>query len=184
MIAEECTMVAEPGDFDSLFALCYDELREIARRHLRGERSGHTLAATALVHEAYLKLSGRPEFQWGETVHFRAFVSKAMRHVLVDHARARFAKKRGGDVIHVTLQPDSVAAEQPSTDLIELDEALVQLGLHDPRLVRVVECRCFGGLTVPETAEALGLSTSTVERDWTRARAYLRQLLGSPSREG
>jgi RNA polymerase sigma factor (TIGR02999 family) len=167
------------GDFDSLFALCYDELREIARRHLRRERSGHTLAATALVHEAYLKLAERPEFAWGESVRFRAFVSRAMRHVLVDHARGRNTRKRGGEVIHVTLQPGVVGSAQPATDLLELDEALAQLAIHDPRLVRVVECRFFGGLTVTETAEALGISPSTVERDWTRARAYLHQLLYS-----
>lgn len=166
-----------PGEFDRLFALFYDELREIARRHLRRERAGHTLVTTALVHEAYLKLSERPEIEWRESVRFRAFVSKAMRHVLIDHARGRGTRKRGGEVIHVTLQPGSVASEQPSVDLIELDEALSQLASHDPRLERVVECRFFGGLSTGETAEVLGVSSSTVERDWTRAKAYLYHLL-------
>ncbi|CAN5710200.1 MAG: sigma-70 family RNA polymerase sigma factor [Gemmatimonadetes bacterium] len=169
-------------DFDGLFALCYDELREIARRHLRHERSGHTLVATALVHEAYIKLANRPEVEWGESVRFRAFVSKAMRHVLVDHARGRNTRKRGGEVIHVTLQPGLVAAEQPSIDLIEFDDALCQLATLDPRLVQVVECRCFGGLGLQDTAAALGVSSRTVERDWTRAKAYLRQLLAGDPR--
>jgi len=173
--------VGPAGEFDRLFALFYDELRDIAHRHLRREREGHTLVTTALVHEAYLKLSDRPEFEWGESVRFRAFVSRAMRHVLVDHARGRGAQKRGGDAIHVTLQTGGGwgAEEPPALALVDLDEALTTLAGHDPRLERVVECRFFGDLSIQETAEALGISTSTVERDWTRAKAYLHQLLRS-----
>jgi RNA polymerase sigma factor (TIGR02999 family) len=167
-----------PSDFDQLFALFYEELREIARLHLRRERDDHTLQTTALVHEAYVKLSARPEIEWREPARFRAFVSKAMRHVLIDHARSRATDKRGGGAIHVTLVP-GLDATQPeaSVDLLDLDRALEQLGAFDERLVQVVECRFFGGLTAQETADTLEISTSTVERDWTRARVYLRRLL-------
>lgn len=165
-------------EFDRLFALFYPELREIARRHLRRERSGHTLQTTALVHEAYVKLGDRPEITWREPARFRAFVSKAMRHVLIDHARGRATHKRGGAAVQVTLQPGMAVAEPAWTvDLLDLDRALEQLGAYDDRLVRVVECRFFGGLTANEIAEALAISPSTVERDWTRAKAYLHRML-------
>lgn len=165
-------------EFDRLFALFYPELREIARRHLRRERSGHTLQTTALVHEAYVKLGDRPELTWREPARFRAFVSKAMRHVLIDHARGRATHKRGGGAVQVTLQPGLAVADPAwSVDLLDLDRALERLGEHDSRLVRVVECRFFGGLTANETAAALEISPSTVERDWTRARAYLHRML-------
>ncbi len=168
----------ESTEFDRLFTLYYEELREIARRHLRRERTGHTLQTTALMHEAYVKLGDRPEIEWREPVRFRAFVSKAMRHVLIDHARGRATHKRGGDAIQVTLQTELGGPEQTSPiELLDLDRALTQLGAHDPRLVRVVECRFFGGLTAAEIAETLGISTSTVERDWARAKAYLHRLL-------
>lgn len=168
----------EALEFDRLFSLFYDELREIARRHLRRERSGHTLQTTALVHEAYVKLGARPEIPWREPARFRAFVSKAMRHVLIDHARSRATDKRGGGALHVTLQPGIGTAQQPSpVHLLDLDRALTQLGAYDARLARVVECRFFGGLTARETAEALDISPSTVERDWTRAKTYLYHLL-------
>lgn len=166
------------SEFDRLFALFYPELREIARRHLRHERSGHTLQTTALVHEAYVKLGDRPEISWRDPARFRAFVSKAMRHILIDHARGRATHKRGAGAIQVTLQP-GMAVDDPSwsVELLDLDRALERLGAHDSRLVRVVECRFFGGLTVNEIAEALEISTSTVERDWTRAKAYLHRML-------
>jgi RNA polymerase sigma factor (TIGR02999 family) len=166
------------SEFDRLFTLYYDELREIARHHLRGERIGHTLQTTALMHEAYIKLSDRPEIEWREPVRFRAFISKAMRHILIDHARGRATHKRGGGAVQITLETQMGAAEETSPiDLLDLDRALTQLGAHDARLVRVVECRFFGGLSAREIAEALEISPSTVERDWTRAKAYLHRLL-------
>lgn len=165
-------------DFDRLFALYYEELREIASRHLRREREGHTLQPTALIHEAYLKLSERPRIEWLEPVRFRAFVSKAMRQILIDHARGRATQKRGGDPVQITLHSELVGTEATSTvDLLDLDRALTRLGRQDPRLARVVECRFFGGLNARETAETLTISTSTVERDWARAKAYLHRLL-------
>lgn len=164
-------------EFDRLFALFYPELREIARHHLRRERRGHTLQTTALVHEAYIKLGDRPELTLRDPARFRAFVSKAMRHILIDHARGRATQKRGAGAIQITLQPGMAIADPPTVDLLDLDRALERLGALDARLVRVVECRFFGGLTANETAEALEVSTSTVERDWTRAKAYLHRML-------
>jgi RNA polymerase sigma-70 factor, ECF subfamily len=168
--------------FDRLFSLFYDDLRQIARRHLRNERAEHTLAATALVHEAYLKLEHRAEGPWRDRQRFLAFISRAMRRILVDHARRRGASKRGGEYAMVTLHPDSARVHPRSADLLALDDALVLLGARDARLERVVECRFFGGLSSEETAEALGVSLRTAERDWARARAYLHELLeGEPA---
>jgi RNA polymerase sigma-70 factor, ECF subfamily len=163
-------------EFDRLFALLYNELRDIAHRQLQGERADHTLGTTALVHEAYMRLSQREEIPWREPQRFRAFVATAMRRILVDHARRRRADKRGGGAIMVTLE--GVAARQGNpVDLIALDDALARLGARDARLEQVVECRFFGGLSVEETARALSVSLRTAERDWTRARAYLKELL-------
>jgi RNA polymerase sigma factor (TIGR02999 family) len=163
-------------EFDRLFAVLYDDLRAIARRHLRRERPGHTLVTTALVHEAYLRLEHRPEIPWDDRQRFLAFISRAMRRILVDHARRHGAAKRGGGKV-VTLQPAAAPIHPRSTDLLALDEALQRLGAKDDRLERVVECRFFGGLSSEETAEALGVSLRTAERDWTRAKAYLYELL-------
>jgi RNA polymerase sigma-70 factor, ECF subfamily len=168
---------AERVEFDRLFALLYDDLRLMARRHLRREREDHTLAATALVHEAWLKLEHRDDLPWRDRARFLAFISMAMRRILVDHARRRNASKRGGSYAVVTLQPGAGAVQPRSADLLALDAALEQLGELDPRLEQVVECRFFGGLSAGETAQALDVSLRTVERDWTRARAYLHELL-------
>jgi RNA polymerase sigma factor (TIGR02999 family) len=170
------------AQFDRVFASAYDELREIARRHLRRERAGHTLEATGLVHEAWLKLAGRTDLPDHEVATFRACVSRAMRQILIDHARARAARKRGGAPVQVTLDIAIGAVEPQPIDLIELDQALAELGRRDPRLEQVVECHFFGGMSKSETADALGVSTRTVERDWLRARAYLDRLL-RPSRQ-
>ncbi|TVP46732.1 MAG: sigma-70 family RNA polymerase sigma factor [Gemmatimonadales bacterium] len=171
-----------PGDadriaFNELFAALYPDLRRIALRHLRRERTDHTLSPTSLVHEAYLKLEHRAEIPWHDRQRFLAFISRAMRRILVDHARQRASFKRGGGNHPVTLQTGSVIVHPRSTDLLALDEALARLGERDPRLERVVECRFFGGLSSAETAEALGVSLRTAERDWMRARAYLHELL-------
>jgi RNA polymerase sigma-70 factor, ECF subfamily len=168
---------SERAEFERLFAALYDDLRSIARRHLRREHPDHTLAPTALVHEAFLRLEGRSEIPWRDRTRFLAFISTAMRRILVDHARRRATHKRGGDVQLVTLDPSVAGADPRPTDLTALDEALSSLGSRHPRLERTVDCRFFGGLSAQETADALGVSLRTSERDWTRAKAYLHELL-------
>jgi RNA polymerase sigma factor (TIGR02999 family) len=175
-------LLAEHGGGDdealnAIFALCYDELRMMARRHLPGGREALTLDTTALVHEAYLNLSARRNAQWPDRAHFFGFTSKVMRHILVDHARSHAAQKRSAGRIRVTLTDETAMVEQESVEILALEEALTRLGERSPRLADVVECRYFGGLSAEETAETLGISLRTVERDWSRARAYLYQLL-------
>jgi RNA polymerase sigma factor (TIGR02999 family) len=166
------------GDaFDRLIELVYDDLRQIAHRHLRLDRPDHTIDTTSLVHEAYVKLAKHPEGVWHSRAQFFAFASKAMRHILIDYARRRHAAKRGGTQIRVPLQDDMATVDAEATDLLELDRALELLGERSERMARVVECRFFGGLSVVETAEALDSSVRTVEREWTRARAYLHHTL-------
>jgi RNA polymerase sigma factor (TIGR02999 family) len=158
----------------------YEDLRLIARRHLRRLKPGHTLNTTAVVHEAYLKIAGSPDSRWNDRGHFFALASTAMRQLLLDHARRRRADKRGGGAVQVTLEDDMAVANSPVIpDVLALDAALRALGEHDPVLERIVECRFFAGLTVEETAAALGRSTRSVERDWARARAYLAQALSA-----
>lgn len=166
------------GDaFDRLVDLVYDDLRRLARHHLRRSHRYHTLDTTGLVHEAYLKLVGFQDSNTRNRAQFFAFFSRAMRRILIDYARARNAEKRGGTRIRVPLSEDSATVKAQAVELLAVDEALTFLGERDPRLTRVVECRFFGGLTVPETAAALGTSTRTVERDWARARAFLYRAL-------
>lgn len=155
----------------------YDQLRRIARQRLRHERPGHTLSATDVVHEAYLKLMPLENIDWKSRAHFCAIASRAMRNVLVDYAVRRGASKRGAKATVVPLDEEHGAAEQPLDDLIALGEALNRLEQLDPRQAQVVECRYFGGLTLDETAEALNTSPATVSRDWTFARAWLHQEL-------
>lgn len=172
----------EESALDRLFSLVYDDLRAIAHRKLRSERPDHTLSTTALVHEAYLQLVDQTRSDWRGRAHFFALASRVMRHVLIDHARRSRAEKRGGDRVRVPLHPGLAVSgdEDGAVDLLALDEALSALSGRDERMGKVVECRFFGGMTVQETAEALGLSARTVERDWTRAKAYLyRELAGS-----
>jgi RNA polymerase sigma-70 factor, ECF subfamily len=165
---------------DADYAALYTELREVARRQIR-RSTALTLGATALVHESYLKLASLPQREWRSRGEFFVLASQAMRHILVDHARARGAGKRGGGALQVTLHPELAAAEQPAVDVLALDDALARLGARSERLQRIVECRFFGGLSVQETAEALDVSVRTVEREWTRARTYLYQeLVGEP----
>lgn len=165
------------GIDEAEFLIVYDELLRIARRHLRRERTDHTLNTTALVHEAYLKLAGRPEARGGDRPWFLATASRAMRQILVDHARRRSTPKHGGGLHPVTLRTGDGADAEDTIELMALDRALVQLATRDPRLEQLVECRFFGGLTTEETAEVLSVSTRTVERDWIRARAYLAHLM-------
>lgn len=161
--------------FDRLVPLVYEDLRRIAHRRLRAERTDHTLDTTALVHEAYLGLVDQATATWNDRAHFFAVAARVIRNVLVDYARRQGAEKRGGDRVRVPLEPESAAADggPGAVELIALDHALTELGRRDPGLERVVECRYFAGMTVPETAEALGTSERTVARNWTRARAYL-----------
>ncbi len=165
-----------PADAAKLSELVYAELREIARRHLRGERAGHTLQTTALAHEAYLRLVDDRSAGDAGRARFLALASQAMRRILVDHARRRGAEKRGRGAERVTLAgvPDERGG---AIDLLALDAALEELARLDERKGRIVELRYFGGLTVPEVAAALGVSAPTVEREWSHARAWLRARL-------
>ncbi|MFW6083588.1 MAG: sigma-70 family RNA polymerase sigma factor [Gemmatimonadota bacterium] len=168
---------------EQLIPLVYDDLRRIAHQRLRSERRSHTLDTTAVVHEAYLRLVDVSAPDWNGRAHFFAVSSRLIRNLLIDYARRRKADKRGGDAIRVPLNEelDSASIEGPdAVDLLALDDALTELARYDERLERVVECRFFGGLTVPETAHVLGVSTRTVERDWTRAKAYLYRALAEP----
>jgi RNA polymerase sigma factor (TIGR02999 family) len=159
---------------DHLFPLVYHELRRVAHGQLNRERQGHTLDTIALVNEAYLKLVKHPpQVAWQGRVHFFAVAARAMRQILVNYAKARSRAKRGGDVVHLSLDEAVVMPEARARELVALDEALGRLEALDERQSRVVECRYFGGLTVEETAEVLDVSVATVKRDWTTARAWL-----------
>ena len=163
---------------ERLAAMIHAELRRIARAHLRHERPWHTLQATELAHEAYLRLTRGESHEWRDRVHFFAVASGTMRRVLIDHARKRTAARRGGGKANVPLdEARSLGAEQPE-ELVALDEALARLGALDARQERIVELRFFTGLDLKETAAALGVSTRTVKRDWSVARAWLRAELG------
>jgi RNA polymerase sigma factor (TIGR02999 family) len=165
------------GAYGELMPLVYDELRRIASRHLRRERSGHTLQPTALVHEAYLKLAGGGGPAFADRAHFFGIAARLMRQILVDHARSKGREKRGGDQVRVTLEDRLVEGRPPVEDVLALEEALAALEAVDPSLVRVVELRFYGGLSVEETAEALGVSPATVKRDWAAAKAFLKREL-------
>jgi RNA polymerase sigma factor (TIGR02999 family) len=162
---------------DRLLPLVYAELRAIAHRQLAARDRGGTLQTTALVHEAYLKLIDQSHAQWKDRAHFLALASLAMRHVLVDRAKARLALKRGGEQRRITLDDEAIGADEQPEALLQLDEAMNRLAQVQPRLARVVECRFFGGLTEEEIAEALGVTVRTVQRDWAKARMLLRRAL-------
>jgi RNA polymerase sigma factor (TIGR02999 family) len=157
---------------DQLLPLIYAELRSRAACRLRRERHGHTLQPTALVHEAYLRLVGQ-EVAWKNRAHFFALASEMMRRILVDHARGRNRDKRAGGWTRVELDDAVAMAEQRDVDLVLLDQALAELTVLDPQQGRIVELRFFGGMTLEETAQVLGVSPATVTRDWTLARAWL-----------
>ena len=164
---------------EEIVELTYQELRAIAHRRLVARGHGGTLSTTALVHEAYLKLVDQSQSGWNDRAHFLALASLAMRHVLVDRARERNALKRGGERRQVTLNDDVLPADDQADILLQIDEALDQLAKFDPRLAKVVECRFFGGLTEADTAEALGVTVRTVQRDWVKARVLLQHALES-----
>ncbi len=170
----------DAGAAERLYAHVYEALRTLAQRRLRAYRPGETLDTTSLVHEAYLKLVDGARVAPTDRPHFLALAARAMRFVLVDYARARTAEKRGGAAEPLSLGAVQLAAEERAADLLALDEALDRLRLQSDRLADVVEYRFFGGLTYPEIAEATGHSVATVERDWTRARAWLYRALAEP----
>lgn len=170
---------------DRLAPLVYNELHRIAKRLMAGQRLNHTLQATALVNEAYVRLVDAGEASWQDRAHFFALCARAMRQILVDHARGRASVKRGGEHIMIELDEAAVAAPpSPSVNLLELDEALRRLATLDPRKSQVVEMRFFGGLSLEETAEALNVSTKTVQRDWDMARAWLYAELSGKHKDG
>jgi len=158
---------------DELLPQVYAELRKLASSYLRRERPDHTLQATALVHEAFLKLVDQRAVHWQNRAHFFGIAAQAMRRILVDHARAHAAGKRGDGARRVAIDDVLLLADVPSIDLLALDEALNRLALLDVQQSRVVELRFFGGLTMEETAEVLQISTATVGREWTLARTWL-----------
>ena len=167
----------DAGAAERLFPLVYDELRRVARARLRRERPGHTLQPTALVHEAYLRLIRPGEATPQNRAQLFAMAGRLMREILVDHARRVAARKRGGAVTRVSLDESVAAPEIAIVEVLALDEALNELSARDVRLCQVVELRFFAGLSIDEAAEALHVSTATVERDWTVARAWLHQRL-------
>jgi RNA polymerase sigma factor (TIGR02999 family) len=163
----------DPAALNQLVPLVNEELRRLARSYMRRERPDHTLQTTALVNEAYLRLVEQKHMSWQSRAHFLAIAAQLMRRILVDYARRRQYQKRGGGAIQVTLgHADEVGNERPP-DLVALDEALASLAEIDPRRSRVVELRFFGGLSIEETAEVLKVSPTTIERDWTIAKAWL-----------
>jgi RNA polymerase sigma factor (TIGR02999 family) len=172
----------DPDAVNQLVPLLYGELRKLAAYYLRVERPDHTLQPTALVHEAYLKLVGEAGARWESRAHFIALAAQVMRHVLVDHARTRAAGKRGGDQVKVVLDEAAEVPDRYAADLVALDDALRELARVDEQHSRVVELRYFGGLSIEETAEVLGVSPATVKRNWTVAKVWLRRQMegGAP----
>lgn len=166
-----------PVSFEALLPCLYDELRRIAHRHLRNERSGHTLTPTALVHEVYLKLAPQKDASYNDQQHFAVMASQAMRRILVNHARDRNRQKRGGGAQRITLKPYH-ARSHLTIEVIALDNALRELEQFDPTKRRLVELRYFGGFTAEETAKALEISRATFYREWAVARSWLCSRLG------
>ena len=166
---------------DQLMPIVYDELRRQAARYLRREKAGHTLQTTALIHEAYVRLVDQRNMQWQNRAHFFGIAAQMMRRILVDHARSKKRAKRGGSDIRVSLGDAEVAAKDQDLDVVALDEALERLARIDEQQSRVVELRFFSGLSVEETAEVMGISKSTVKRDWSMAKAWLHRELSGES---
>jgi RNA polymerase sigma factor (TIGR02999 family) len=163
--------------FERLLPLAYDRLRRIARGQLARGGRGQTLDTVSLVHEAYLQLVEETGVEWQDRSHFFAICARAMRRIVVDYARRRTARKRGGGTPDLTLEPERLGAAEQAELVLAVDQVLDRLALFNERLARVVECRYFAGMTEEETAEAMSASLRTVQRDWTRARAWLRREL-------
>jgi RNA polymerase sigma factor (TIGR02999 family) len=172
--------------FDQLVSLIYDDLRAVAHRQLKKHKRPQTLSTTGLVHETYLKLTNQSTMSWQDKAHFLSIAALAMRQVIVDYAKRMRAQKRGRDLSHQPLDSinhnPSLSVTQQAEEIVALDQALARLAAHDQRLVKIVECRCFAGYTLTETAEILAVSTKTVQRDWLKARAWLREMGWAGSR--
>jgi RNA polymerase sigma factor (TIGR02999 family) len=168
---------------ERLAPIVYDELHSLARRYMRRERPGHSLQTTGLVNEAYMRLVDYKRMQWQDRAHFFAVSAQVMRRILVEHAR-RHNLKRGGGVQHISLDEAAMLGSSEDWDLVALDDAMNSLGRIDPRKVRVVEMRFFGGLSVEEIAEVLKISTITVKRDWRAAKAWLYRELAGETADG
>jgi RNA polymerase sigma factor (TIGR02999 family) len=164
-----------PEARDRLMQVVYEPLRAIAERHLGREREGHTLEPTALVHELYLRFADQRQVDWRDRIHFFAVAAQVMRRILVDHARRKKSDKRGGAALPLTLGAALEVCEERDFDLVALDLALERLEAIFPQQARIVELRFYGGLTIDETAEALGISAATISREWMMARAWLRR---------
>lgn len=171
------TAAEDHESLDDFVPELYDELRGLAHRQLRGERTDHTLSTTALVHEAYLKLARLDRIEWKNRAQFSAEAARAMRRILVDYAVRRGAKKRGGDRVRVEFDDSLAITNAEAVNLLALHRALEELESHHARHARVVECRFFAGMTIPEVGEALDISPATVKRDWAMARAWLNRQL-------
>lgn len=169
----------QPDALDRLVPLVYDDLRRVARVQLARQRPGDSLNTTGLVHDAYMRLVDQSRATYRDRGHFFAVCAIAMRQIIVDHARRRGRRKRGGDQVHVPLEDAASPIAREAERVLEINNALDKLAAHDPRLARVVECRFFAGLSEQETAEALGLSVRTTQREWFKARAWLRAELGA-----
>lgn len=161
------------NDVDALLSAIYTDLRRLAASHMNSERRDHTLQPTALVHEAYLKLVNQHKTDWKDRLHFFAVASRIIRRILIDHARARNAEKRGGCLTRIDLQHVEVPDQQREVDLLALDEAMQELAAIDERQARIVELRFFGGCSVEEVAELLNMGKRSVDREWQAARAWL-----------
>ncbi len=168
----------DEGASERLFVMVYDDLHEMAHRQLRFRRPGETLNTTGLVHEAYLKMFDRDDSDWKDRAHFFAVTARAMRQILVDYARRVNAEKRGGKAHRTDLHASMISDTDSPVDILDLDDALKQLHEFNPRLSQIVEFRFFGGLSIEETAEVLGLSSRTVDRDWYKAKSFLYLALG------
>jgi RNA polymerase sigma factor (TIGR02999 family) len=177
--------IGNQAALDKLTPLVYEELHRLAHQHMNRERRDHTLQTSALVNEAYLRLINQRDVQWQNRAHFFSIASRLMRRILVDHARAHHYAKRGGGAIHVSLDEAAFVSQERASELVALDEALTSLAAIDQRKSQVVELRFFGGMSVDETAEALGVSPITVKRDWSTAKAWLYRAIeiGVPSED-
>jgi RNA polymerase sigma factor (TIGR02999 family) len=169
----------DPEGRDRLMGMVYEPLRAIAERQLVRESAGHTLQPTALVNELYVRFAEQRRVTWRDRVHFFAVAAHVMRRILVDHARRKKSEKRGGAAVPLTIDAAVAVCEDRDFDLVALDLALERLGEHFPQQSQIVELRFYGGLTLDETAEALGISAATVSREWTMARAWLRRAMST-----
>jgi RNA polymerase sigma factor (TIGR02999 family) len=169
----------DPRALDKLMPLVYDELHRLAARYMRRERPDHTLQPTALIHEAYLRLADQRNLQWQNRAQFFAIAAQLMRRIVMKHAHRRHAAKRGGAARKLSIDEAIDLSRERAADLIALDDALTSLATIDPQEGRIVELRFFGGLTVEETAEVLGVSSATVKREWRTAKAWLRKEVAS-----